>query len=158
VSRMKALTSLSLVAALLAGVAAVQAATPEELAAAVEARHNHMKGYGAALRVLGGMAQGEVAYDAAAATEAANALAALTVADQSTFWPEGSEAGAVPDSAALPALWENIPDVMAKAEALAAAAAVMQTAAGTDLAALQAALPAVGGACGACHELYRQPD
>jgi cytochrome c556 len=156
--RLKTLTSLSLVAAMLAGVAAVQAATPEELAAAVEARQTHMKGYGAALRVLGGMAQGAVAYDAAAATEAANSLLALATTDQSAFWPEGSEAGAVAGSEALPALWQNIPDVIAKSEALAAAAAVMQTAAGTDLAALQAAMPAVGATCGACHELYRVPN
>jgi cytochrome c556 len=142
---------------MLAGVAVAQA-TPEELAAAVEARQTHMKGYGGALRVLGQMAQGEVAYDAAAATEAANQLAALATADQSAFWPEGSEAGAVPESEALPAIWANIPDVIAKADALAAAAVAMQAAAGTDLASLQAAMPAVGGSCGACHELYRQPN
>lgn len=151
------LTSLSLVAAVVAGVALAQA-TPEEIGAAVEARQAHMKSYGAALGVLGKMAQGEVAYDAAAATEAANQLVTLSATDISAWFPVGSEAGAFPDSEALPAIWENFEDVGAKAAALNAAAVALAAVAGTDLAALQGAIGPVGGACGACHELYRQPS
>jgi cytochrome c556 len=156
VNRLSRLTSLSLVAAMLAGVALAQA-TPEELAAAVEARHNHMKGYGAALGVLGKMAQGEVAYDAAAATEAANSLVELSAVDILPWFLEGTEVG-YPDSAALPAIWENPEDFTAKNTALNAAAVAMQAAAGVDLASLQAAMGAVGASCGGCHELYRQPN
>lgn len=151
------LTSVSLVAAVVAGVALAQA-TPEEIAAAVEARQAHMKAYGAALGVLGKMAQGEVAYDAAAATEAATQLVTLSATDISAWFPVGSEAGNFPESEALPAIWENPEDVGAKAAALTAAAEALQAAAGTDLAALQGAIGPVGAACGACHELYRQPS
>ncbi len=147
----------SLVAAVAAG-AAVAQATPEELAAAVEARHAHMKGYAAALGALGKMAKGEVAYDAAAATEAANRLVELSSADQSGFWLPGTEAGAFADSEALPALFGNLEDYAARTAALNAAAVAMQTAAATDLAALQAAMGTLGGACGSCHEVYRKPD
>ena len=147
----------TLVAALTAGVALAQA-TPEELAAAVEARHNHMKSYGAALGALGKMAKGEVAYDAAAAVAAADKLVELSSLDQSGFWLPGTEAGAFADSEALPALFGNLEDYAARTAALNAAAVAMQTAAATDLAALQAAMGPLGGACGTCHEVYRKPD
>ncbi len=149
--------SVSLVAALAAGVAVAQA-TPEELAAAVEARHNHMKSYAGALGMLGKMAKGEVAYDAAAATDAATKLVELSSLDQSGFWLPGTEAGAIADSEALPALFENLDDYAKRTAALNAAAVAMQAAAGTDLAALQAAMGPLGGACGNCHETYRKPD
>lgn len=149
--------SLSLVAALAAGIAMAQS-TPEELSAAVEARQAHMKAYGGAMRVLGQMAQGEVAYDAAAATEAATRLAELSAIDQSGFWLPGTEAGAVGESEALPALFENLEDYTVRTAALNAAAVAMQTAAATDLDALRAAMGPLGGSCGACHELYRQPN
>ena len=133
-------------------------ATTEELVAAVEARQTHMKERGAAIGVLAKMAQGELPYDATAAVVAATALVTLSSADQSTFWLPGSENGAVPDSFAKPALFENMDDYAAKTTALNVAAVAMQTAAAVDLAALQAALPALGGACGSCHETYRVPE
>lgn len=156
-NRLSRLTSLSLIAATLAGVALAQA-TPEELTAALEARHNHMKGYAAAMGVLGKMAQGEMAYDAAAATEAATQLATLSETDIAQWFVPGTEVGAIDDSAALPAAFENLADLTAKNEALHTAALALQAAAGTDLAALQAAIPAVGQSCGGCHQLYRQPS
>jgi len=126
---------------------------------AVKARQALMKGYGAQMGVLGGMAQGKIDYDAAKASEAAAALLALVQSDQSGMWPEGSdnfELGA-DVTRAVPAIWENLPDVGAKASDLAAAAAAMNAAAGTDLAALQGAIGGVGRACGACHQPYRAP-
>lgn len=149
--------AVSVVAAVAATVAVAQA-TPEELAAAVEARQAHMKSYAAALGVLGKMAKGEAAYDAAAATEAATKLVELSSIDQSGFWLAGSETGAVADSDALPALFENLGDYTTRTAALNAAAVAMQTAAATDLAALQAAMGALGGTCGGCHETYRKAD
>jgi cytochrome c556 len=132
-------------------------ASPEEQAAAVEARQNHMKSYGGAMRVLGQMARGDAAYDAAAATEAANTLAELSAMDILPWFVEGTAVG-YPESEALPAIWENGEDFRAKHAALNAAAVAMQAAAGTDLAALQAAMGPLGAACGSCHELYRQPS
>lgn len=151
------LVAVSVLSAVAAG-AAVAQATPEELAAAVEARQTHMKGYGAAMGVLGKMAKGETAFDAAAATEAAGRIVALSAADQSGFWLPGTEAGAIAESEALPALFDNLEDYATRTAALNAAAVALQAAAGTDLAGLQAAMGAVGGACGGCHEVYRQPN
>ena len=59
---------------------------------------------------------------------------------------------------ALPAIWENQADLGAKWSALGEAAKGLQAAAGTDAAAIGAALGAVGGTCKACHDAYRAPE
>jgi cytochrome c556 len=132
--------------------------TPEELTAAVEMRHANMKERGAAIGVLAKMAQGETPYDAAAASTAAAALLAAVSADETGWWLPGSENGMVADSFARPEIWTNATEFEAKAAAMITAAEAMNAAAGVDLAALQAALPAVGGSCGGCHEIFKVPE
>ncbi|MDX5401691.1 MAG: cytochrome c [Rhodobacterales bacterium] len=144
--------------AVLAGTATGQDAAEKALADATKARQAQMQLYAFNLGLLGGMAKGEVPYDATAAAAAAGNLSALAQMDQSRLWPEGSDEMGVDGSKALPALWENLPDVMSKGSDLVTAAAAMETAAGTDLASLQAAMGALGGACGACHKAYRVPS
>jgi cytochrome c556 len=130
--------------------------TPEE---AHEVREAHMKIYGAQLGILGPMAQGAAPYDAAAAQAAADAiLANATSEDWLVMWPEGSAQGEVPDSRALPLIWEQAEDFEAKHQALVEAATALQAAAGTDLGSLQAALGGVGQSCGSCHETYRASE
>lgn len=148
--------SFACVAAAVAGLAFAQ--TTLDPVAAEAARSAHMKLYGAQMAVLGGMAQEKTPYDAVAAQTAADTLVTLTMVDQSTWWPVGSDSDSIADSRALPLIWTSMDDVIVKAMALGDAALVMQTAAGTDLASLQGAMGAVGGACGACHELYRKPE
>ena len=155
-TRMTKLISATLAAVVVAGFALAQdALTP---AAAHEARIAHMKMYGGQMAVLGGMAQGQTPYDAIAAQAAADKLLELTMVDQSTWWPVGSDSDSVPGSRVLPIAWENMDDMVVKATALGAAATAMQGAAGVDLASLQAAMGPLGGACGSCHELYRKPE
>lgn len=140
-------------AALLASLVSAQGMDP--LAAAVKARQSHMQLYQFNLMTLGGMAQGAIPYDAAAATAAANNLVALSGLDQSGYWLAGTAAGEVEGTRAAPALWDNLEDLVAKGQALNTAAIAMAAAAGTDQASLAAAMGALGGACGACHEAYR---
>lgn len=147
--------SIAAVAAV-AGTIAVAQSTPE--AAAVNARQSHMQLYAFNLGALGGMAQGAIPYDAAVAAAAAGNLVALSALDQSRYWPAGTASGEIEGARALPALWENMDDAIAKGMALNAAAVAMAEVAGTDLAALQGAMGALGGACGACHEAYRMPN
>jgi cytochrome c556 len=105
------------------------------------------------------MAQGQTEYDSAAAQAAADAiLANATSTDWEIMWPEGSAQGEVPDSEALPAIWQNPDDFQAKHQALIDAATNLQAVAGTDLASLQAGLGGVGQSCGACHQAYRAPS
>lgn len=125
---------------------------------AVKARHGIMNLYANNLGQLGAMARGAVDYDAEAASKAANNLALLVQIDQSTLWPQGTDSATLEGSRALPEMWANFPDVMAKGGALSDAVTAMQSAAGTDLAALQGAMGALGAACSSCHKAYRQPD
>lgn len=125
---------------------------------AIKARKGLMQFYAMNLGVLGAMAKGDRAYDAAAATTAAANIAAIAGTNQSMLWPAGSDQMSVDDTRALPDLWDNLADVSAKSADMVTAAAAMQTAAGTDLAALQEAMKALGGACGACHKPYRAPE
>ncbi|QFT75179.1 MULTISPECIES: cytochrome c [unclassified Ruegeria] len=124
---------------------------------AVKARTSIMQLYAFNLGTLGGMAKGEVEYDAEAATRAANNLVVLTQIDQSAMWPAGSDNASDPSTRALPAIWENFPDVSAKGQAMAEAAVAMQAAAGQDVDALKAAMGDLGGSCSACHKAYRAP-
>lgn len=142
-------------AAALGATAVLAQQSPE--AAAVELRQTHMTSYAAQLRILGGMAQGNAAYDSAAAQQAADTLLDLAASDHTPFWLPGTAAGEVEGSNALPAIWENPEDFAAKDAALLEAATALQASAGTDLAAVQAGLGAVGQACGACQQTYRQP-
>ena len=125
---------------------------------AVKARTSLMQLYANNLGPLGAMAKGDVAYDADAASKAANNLALLVQLDQSTLWPQGTDADSIAGTRALPAIWQNFPDVAEKGQALVAAVNAMQVAAGTDLDALRGAMGAIGKACGDCHETYRAPD
>jgi len=108
--------------------------------------------------VLGGMAQGRMAYESEAASAAAASLYHLSMVDQSRMWPEGTDSMSIDNTRALPALWENIDDAIARQMTLRSAAEDMMNAAGTDLASLQGAIGALGGACGGCHRAYREPD
>lgn len=125
--------------------------------AAVKARKALMQLYAHYLGTLGGMAKGEVDYDAEAASAAAASLASLANVSQSNMWPQGSDTDALGDKTrALPVIWTTYPAIAEKGEAFGKAAAAMADAAGTDLASLQGAMKDLGASCGACHKDYRQ--
>lgn len=132
-------------------------ATERQLSNAVKARQAQMVLYSFNLSTLGAMAQGEMEYDAAVAQTAADNLAALTSLSQAGYWLPGTDSESFEGSRALPAIWEEGSMAGQIGADLAAAAAAMQAAAGTDLESLRGAMGAVGGACGACHDDYRQP-
>ena len=135
----------------LPSVAPAQDANPN-----VTARKAMMGLYAYNLGVLGGMAQGQMPYDADLARSAATSLFHLSRSGSARMWPTGTDATAMPGATrALPAIWENMPDFGARAGALAAATEAMMAAAGTDLASLQGAMAGLGGACGGCHQTYR---
>ena len=124
----------------------------------IGARQGQFKIMALNIGVLGGMARGTVEYDAAQAQIAADNLAAISQLNQAFNWPEGSDMMAATTNRALPAIWENQDDFLAKWAAFGTAATGLQAAAGNGLEAMQAALGPVGGSCGACHDAYRQPQ
>ncbi|OWU84870.1 hypothetical protein ATO6_11190 [Oceanicola sp. 22II-s10i] len=151
--------ALAAMAALGVGGAAIGASHADPaIAGAVKARKAVMDLYAYNLGQLGAMAKGDVEYNADAAKAAAENLHALASMNQMSLWPQGSDNGSVEGTRALPAIWENMEDVGAKAMALTEATATMAEVAGNDQAALQGAMAGVGGACGACHKAYRAPE
>lgn len=125
---------------------------------AIDARQGQFKIMALNIGVLGGMARGNLDYDAAQAQIAADNLVAISQVNQAFNWPEGSDMMAATTNRALPAIWENTDDFAAKWMAFGTAATGLQAAAGSGLEAMQAALGPVGGSCGACHDAYRQPQ
>ncbi len=128
--------------------------TPQERA--VKARQSKMTLYAFNLGLLGGMAKGDIEYDAQAAGLAASNLAALTTVYMPGAWMEGTDNTQMKGTRALPALWLADPaEVGAKGKALRDAAQAFSQVAGTDLAGLRGGIADVGKACGACHKAYR---
>lgn len=114
----------------------------------VKARQDLMATQGMNMKVLGGMAGGKVPFDAAAA-EAAKAIIVATSAEiGAKFKPQATD----PVTEAKPEIWTNWADFEAKAMALNAAATALDT---STLEGVQAGMEGLGGACGACHKVYR---
>ena len=150
-------TALGLAAAALLGTTALA----DDHAAqhpAVKARKAQMQLYAFNLGTLGAMAKGEAEYDAEAAQGAADNLVALSSLAAAAMWPAGSDDMSTDGTRALATMWDNFPDVMAKATAMSDAATAMAGVAGAGLEGLQGAMGPLGGACGACHKAYRAPD
>lgn len=126
---------------------------------AIGARQAHMRLFSHNLGVLGNMARGNTEYDAESATAAADNLNALAKLDQQGYWPEGTSNADYPDKTkALPAVWEKMDEFHSHLDTLVEATASMQDAAGGGLESLQGQMKSLGGACGSCHQDFRQSD
>lgn len=136
---------------------AVLAASHADVEGAIKARQSHMQLYAHNLGILGNMAKGDVEFDADAAQAAADNLATLAKLNQGTYWVMGSSTEDTDKTRALPAIWESGSDIGEKAGALVEASEAMAANAGT-LEGVQANMRALGGACGSCHEDYRQTN
>ena len=126
-------------------------------AAGIKARQAQMQIQSFNLGILGAMAKGESEYDAEAAVLAATNLMHAVAIHQPQAWAPGSDNSAVEGTRALPAIWQNFPDVGAKSAELKAAAEEMKAVAGNGADAVGAAIGRLGGACSACHKAYRAP-
>lgn len=124
---------------------------------AIKARQAQMTLYAFNIGQLGAMAKGAMPYDAATAQAAADNLVHMTSLHAAAMWVADSDEMSADNTRALPALWENFPDVIAKSKTTADAALVMQAAAGTGVDGIRSSIGALGQACGACHKAYRAP-
>jgi cytochrome c556 len=107
-----------------------------------------MRAQGGAAKTLGGMASGEMAFDAAAAEAAKAALVENSGNIAVVFEPNSTDAA----SKAKPEIWTNWDDFAAHAKALNDAAMALDVSSAETIG---AGMGAVGGACGDCHKLYR---
>jgi cytochrome c556 len=134
------------------------AVVAQDLPPPVEARQGQFQLMALNIGVLGNMARGNTPYDAGAAQIAANNLVAMSTIDQSFHWPEGTDNVSLVGTRALPEIWDNLPDVIAKWQAFGTAAEGLAAVADDGLEPMQAALGPVGASCGACHDAYRVAD
>lgn len=117
-----------------------------------EQRHELMEGVGDGAKTIGGMLEGERAFDAAAAMEALQTWdhAAGVFGD---MFPAGTDTGH--DTRALPAIWDDRAGFDASLQEWAEAVDAAIAADPQTLEELQAAAGPVFKKCKACHEDYR---
>lgn len=126
------------------------------LAKAVKARQALMQVYSFNLGNLGAMAKGKAAYNAEAAANFANNLAAAAAMKNGAMWPKGTDNVALGTTTrAKPEIWSTYPKVAEASKALVAASAAMAKVAGNGLEALQGSIGDVGKSCGGCHKPFR---
>lgn len=114
----------------------------------IVARQAIMKTFKDGMGPLGGMAKGAFDFDADVAKAA---IARMIEANAQTA--QAFEANVMDDKTeALPAIWTNWNDFIAKADDLEFALEAWDV---SDLDALRAGMGNVGAACGACHKEYR---
>ena len=114
----------------------------------VKARQVLMGHNGAAMRVLGDMAGGKVAFDATAAAKAKTSLV-TDAADIPAKWKNNA---VDPASQSKPDIWTSWDDFIAKAGDFGKASAALDT---SSLDGVKAGLGAIGGTCKACHTAYK---
>jgi len=150
--------SLTVIAAL-ATVALPALATADALDDAIKARQGYYQVVSHNAGMLFGMAKGEVAYDAAAATAHAKNLEALAVMNTASMWPAGSDnLSKAGKTRALPVIWETYPAILDKQKAFETASAALVANAGTGPDGLRANIGALGASCKGCHDTYRAKE
>lgn len=118
----------------------------------IETRQTIMQSVGAAAKVSGGMAKGEIAFNPDVAMAA---LATFAAAGHSfpAFFPDGSETGS--DTEAKATIWEDMAGFVAASTKFADDAGAAIAAKPADLDAFRAAFGGVAENCKSCHEDYR---
>ncbi|NVO24366.1 c-type cytochrome [Donghicola mangrovi] len=117
----------------------------------VMARMEVMKTIGSQMKLIGKMAKGETAFDAAAVNAALTEIAA-----QAALVPDSFETPATdPKSEALPLIWEQFDDFTKLAGDLESTAANLAGTVQTD-ADLGPVMGQMGATCKACHSTYRE--
>ena len=132
---------------LVAGVAVAAEATDPT----VKARQELMDTIGMNTKILGDMAGGKSAFDAAAAEAAKAAIVAAAAEIPAKFEPQATD----PKSTAKPEVWTDWDDFLANAKALGDAAGALDA---TSVEGVQAGMGGIGGACKDCHSEFRIPS
>lgn len=142
------LFQIAAISVLLCGTAAI---AHEKATGVVKERMDLMDTQKDAMKVLGGMAKGQVPFDAAKAAEAAHEIEE-TAAKIPDLFPEGT--GGDP-SEAKPEVWTQWDEFTADADALNKAAAALKVALEGDSPEWQAKFKGVIDACKTCHKTFR---
>lgn len=147
----------ALLGLVIAGTALPAIAQDRALLGSIKARQGQMQIISKNMGILGGMAKGEIAYDATAAARAASDLAAIGSLNQAVLWAEGSDSTSMSGNAAEAEIWDDWAGFDAKWQDFAMATAAAATTAGDGKEALGPIMGQIGRTCGACHDDYRTP-
>ena len=147
---------LTFLAAAAVGLTATIASAQDGPSAEQKARQGMMRIVALNMGVLGGMAKGEIPFDAAQAGTAADTLAAVAMIDQGLLWPEGSGNDMAKTTGALPAIWMKPAEFAAAWAAFGESTKGLQAAAAEGRAALAPAMGKAGGSCKGCHDDFRE--
>jgi cytochrome c556 len=122
----------------------------------IKARQNWMKERAKAMGPMVAIMKGEAPYDAAVVKASLDAVNATweAVKDIELFAPDTAK-GETVETFAKAEIWSDPEGWKAAGEAM--GKAFSDVAATTDEAGFKAAFPAVGAACGGCHEKFRRP-
>lgn len=138
---------------LILAIAALALTGSTALADPIADRKAHMKERGKLVGTLAPMVKGEKPFDAAVVMVALNGLSENAQNfDVDVLFPAGSETG---DTAALPAIWQDMAAFKAAAEKFQVDAAAAVAANPQDLGTLKTQFNAVTTNCGGCHEKFR---
>ena len=148
--------TLAFLAAAAIGLSATLASAQDGPSAELKARQGMMRIVALNMGVLGGMAKGEIPFDAAQASTAADTLAAVAMIDQGLLWPQGSGNDMSEITGALPAIWTQPAEFAATWAAFGASTRALQAAASEGQAALAPAMGKVGASCKGCHDTFRE--
>ena len=157
---LKQIVGIGLVVISASGVISVSAQqaepTPEELAAqAADTRQSLFKLLRYIRNMISGMARGTVAFDAAVAERNANRIAELAPMIPELFAADTRAYNI--ETEALPIIWDRMDEFTEKANNLVNAANTFAaTARGGERNAILGGIRAFGGACGNCHETFRE--
>ncbi|MDP9102560.1 MAG: cytochrome c [Pseudomonadota bacterium] len=151
---LKTISAAALAAALLLGASGASAQDP---AAVAKARHDHFKEIGKAFK--GVLDEFKKPTQDMAVIQANAKTIDMLAAQVPTWFPAGTGRDVVPKSEALPAVWQKPDEFKKDAANFATAAHAFNTAAQSGNAeAVRSGIPALGGACKACHEVFRAKD
>lgn len=152
---MKPLAKLAIAGALIIQPLAGQA---QDFDNELQARQGQFRLMAVHVGVLGAMAKGEMEYDPALAELAAENIETITELHQDRLWPEGSDNASIEGTRALPSIWSDNADFIAKWDAAGEAAENLEEVAGDGLDPMRAALGPLGNSCSECHDAHRQSD
>ncbi len=132
--------------------------TPEQLAAdAAETRQSVFKLFRFNIGPIIAMTQG-APFDAELAERNARRIASIAPMIPDVLGAMDTRGYAI-ETEALDLIWDNMDDIQVKAQALIDAAnEFADVAAGGDMASTLGAVRGLGGACGNCHETYREDN
>jgi cytochrome c556 len=123
--------------------------------ASIEARQACMKANGGMMKVMVPIIKGQKPYDKAA-IDASIAAAQKACGGWADWWGEDTKPGGAVKTEAKAEIWSDPKGFEAAGAAYVKAESAVL--ASTDEASFKAAFPALGKACGGCHEKFRQPD